>query len=504
MFTIQSCERVVGLPIQKCQTNQTMQGGKNAERKIRPRPKTHHSNKDVKLVSVIFLICLLPLSSVYGFTSMNNIISSKSTFVRKQVSKLPIVANKHKIQPKWRLQDILNEELTAEAQPETELSEDDIVCAHGICVLAEEDEMILSAENMNLQSSVESSDSSAPSTFSFSFLWPRALLLVCSILYGTNFPLGRLMNDNLPASAATSTRMLLATIALSPFLFQINPELRLTAMLCGSFTALGYVTQSVALIDTPAATVSFLGALVVIVPPILASFIDKKKMGFKDEPQTWLAAFLCLVGVGVLELGGGGEGGATAGLLDDIGWGDIWSLGQAVGFGTSFFITERMMAKEPSQALPITAFQCAMSALIAAVWAILDGTGVGNGFFAFGQDHGAWLLDDSLKNSYTLPGMFMDSTLQNVAGAALFTGFVTTAANRVGETLALGRVTSTDASVLLATEPLWAAVFATILIGENLSLTDGIGGALIVVACVATAIKPQLLRKKLNIDYVDE
>ena len=498
---MKSYERVLGLSSQKCEK---MRGKKNVEGKIRPRIIPFSRHIDVNLVFVIFVICVLPFSGVQGFTSVRHFTSTKSTIARKQATNFPYVVNERKINTKWRLQNILDQELTAETQIENELTEDDIICARGICVLAEEDEITLSVENMNLESSVESSDSSAPKTFSFSFVWPRALLLVCSILYGTNFPLGRLMNDNLPASAATSSRMLLATIALSPFLLQINPELRLTAMLCGTFTALGYVTQSVALIDTPAATVSFLGALVVIVPPILASFIDKKKMGLKDEPQTWLAAFLCLVGVGILELGGGGEGGTTVGLLDDIGWGDIWSLGQAVGFGTSFFITERMMAKEPSQALPITAFQCAMSALIAAIWAILDGTGIGNGFFAFGQDHGAWLLDDSLKNSYTLPGLFMDSSLQNVAGAALFTGFVTTAANRVGETLALGKVTSSDASVLLATEPLWAAVFANILIGESPSLTDGIGGALIVVACIATAIKPQWLREVFNIEYDEE
>ena len=56
------------------------------------------------------------------------------------------------------------------------------------------------------------------------------------------------------------------------------------------------------LVDTPAATVSFLGALVVIVCPALAVAVDKKKMGFADAPQTWIAAITCLIGVGVLEL----------------------------------------------------------------------------------------------------------------------------------------------------------------------------------------------------------
>ena len=125
-----------------------------------------------------------------------------------------------------------------------------VICARGICVVAEE-VFEPNPENVVVPG------------LSVAYLWPRALLLICSVLYGTNFPLGRLMNDAMPASAATSTRMVLASVALSPFLFQLKPGLRNTAALCGTFTALGYISQSIALVDTPAATVSFLGALVV-------------------------------------------------------------------------------------------------------------------------------------------------------------------------------------------------------------------------------------------------
>ena len=93
------------------------------------------------------------------------------------------------------------------------------------------------------------------------------------------------MNDALPASASSSARFLMAAIALGPFLLQLAPSLRGRAMLCGSFTALGYVSQSIALVDTPAATVAFLGALTVIVCPALAVAIDRKKLGFAEAPQ---------------------------------------------------------------------------------------------------------------------------------------------------------------------------------------------------------------------------
>merc|ERR1719410_440150 len=108
-----------------------------------------------------------------------------------------------------------------------------------------------------------------------------------------------------------------------------------------------------------------------------------------------------------------------------------------------------------------------------------------------------------MKSTFTLPGLFLNDSFRKVAIAASFTGFVTTAGNRVGETIALGKLSSSEASVLLATEPLWAAVFASFLINEQLSLWDGVGGALIVAACVATAIDPVWLREMLQIEYED-
>ncbi|CAB9523861.1 EamA-like transporter family [Seminavis robusta] len=375
-----------------------------------------------------------------------------------------------------------------------------VVCARGVCVVA--DDMMapeictLDEESQQIVCQVNDDATIRPS-LTWTYLWPRALLLVCSVLYGTNFPLGRLMNESLPASAATSSRMVLAAVALSPFLFQLKPSLRSTAALCGTFTALGYISQSIALVDTSAATVSFLGALVVIVCPALAVLVDKRPMGFADAPQTWIAAILCLFGVGVLELGGGGGDG-----MDAMGWGDVWSILQAVGFGTSFYITERMMAKEPSQALPITAMQCAMAAAFSGLWAVADGSGFcgPDGPLAlFGSPYGSWLTESD--QPFTLPALFLNVDFRMVALAAAFTGFITTAGNRVGETLALGKLSSSEASVLLATEPLWAALFANFLIGEKLSLWDGVGGAIIVASCVATALDPTWLRELLNIDY---
>lgn len=305
--------------------------------------------------------------------------------------------------------------------------------------------------------------------FLSSYLGPRLLLGGASILYGTNFALGTIMNDSLPASAATSARMFLAAGALSPFLFKLDPKLAGSALLCGCFTAFGYITQSLALVDTSPATVAFLGAATVIVCPALEFLINKKPMGLKDAPQTWLAAALCVLGVGILELYD--PSGMTG--MAQPGWGDVLSILQAVGFGTSFFLTERMMRGQPDQALPITAVQVSMSALLSMGWCLADGW--------IGTNH----------DSFGLPGLFMEPAIQTAAGAVVWTGLVTTALNRFFETSALGNVSSAEASVILATEPLWAALFAALLLSENFGVNDYAGGALIVLACLANTLKPR-------------
>ena len=258
-----------------------------------------------------------------------------------------------------------------DAEPITIETVDDLLdapqvnCARGVCVIDEtEPEVCEFDENME---EIVCVPAETP-------LWPKALLLGSSVLYGTNFALGRLMNDALPAAAAsTSARFVLAGVALFPFLLRLAPNLRRDALICGCFTALGYVTQSLALVDTPAATVAFLGALTVVVCPTCAFLVEKRTdLGFRDAPQVWVAAILALVGVGFLELPS-----VLAGGGDLLSAGDALSVLQAVGFGTSFYLTERMMQKEPTQALSITAAQVSVTAFISAVWAFCDGYGLG-------------------------------------------------------------------------------------------------------------------------------
>lgn len=320
-----------------------------------------------------------------------------------------------------------------------------------------------------------------------SYIGPRVVLALVAILYGTNFSLGALMNDNLPASAATSGRMVLAALVLSPFLPQLKPSLRSSVLIGGAFVSLGYVSQSIALIDTSPATVSFLGSCTVLVCPVLQCLIDKKPMGIKEAPQTWLAAFLCLSGVAALELfdasSVGSVSSASFSLSDStsrLGVGDALSLVQAVGFGVGMYLSEKMMKREPdgSQALPITAGLVATTAFFSMIWCFADG----------------WMREPGWEK-LALPGLFLDSNMRSVALAVAWTGIISTSANFFIEIRALGRVPSSEASVILATEPLWASLFAAVLMNERFGTNDYVGGVLMISACLVNTLQPSFFRR---------
>ena len=160
------------------------------------------------------------------------------------------------------------------------------------------------------------------------------------------------MNDALPAAASTSARFVLAGVALFPFLLRLAPSLRRDALICGCFTALGYVTQSLALVDTPVATVAFLGALTVVVCPTCAFLVEKRTdPGFRDAPQG--------MGRGHLRLGRCWFSHQLAGGGDS----PVWTRQNFTGRGLRDVPSERMMQKA-TQALSITAAQVSVTAFL--------------------------------------------------------------------------------------------------------------------------------------------
>jgi drug/metabolite transporter (DMT)-like permease len=71
-----------------------------------------------------------------------------------------------------------------------------------------------------------------------------------------------------------------------------------------------------------------------------------------------------------------------------------------------------------------------------------------------------------------LPGLFVDANMRTVALAVLWTSVVSTSVNFYIEITTLGRVPGSEASEILATEPLWASLFAAVLFHEQFGTSE--------------------------------
>lgn len=297
----------------------------------------------------------------------------------------------------------------------------------------------------------------------------RVVLLVIPAIYGTNFALGSSLNEALANPALTTAlRMTLASVAILPWLVRLDVKnLLVPAVFTGLCSSIGYVGQSIALNDVDPARVSFLGAAVVVWCPILEALFDNRPF----TAQTWAAAGLCMSGVAILE-GVVGSSGVSSALT--FAPGDGWAMLQAVGFGTQCFLCSKFITEEnKEQVVPFTAVLVTVTAVTAWVWytVTLDATA-------------APISLDSLPSSVWL--------------SLAWTGLISTSANFALEVAALGRVPSSEASVFLSTEPIWAAIFAAVLLGNTMAPNDYVGGSLMILACLMNSVSFDEVKKMLT------
>ena len=353
------------------------------------------------------------------------------------------------------------------------------------------------------------------------------LMLAVAMLWGSNFPAVKAtMEAGVAAPIAAAARFSIAAVALLPLMRgdgesdePLPPGLVKGGLECGGWLALGYISQALALQNLPAGAVAFLASLQVVFVPLVLTFT-----GSAFTPRLALAAALCVGGVGLLESGGIGtatvvptvvamgplaavKGGASAAATaaaaaaaaaaeqaaqqqeqvaaaaaeaasgPDL-TATLLALLQPVGFGTSYLRIEALLKEYPTAGLQLSSLQLTSNALIALAWCALDA-----------------LVFSSGGDAASAAGGFDLSALQQpaVVGGLLYTGLISTALTVLLQTRALGMLPATDSSVIVATEPLWAAGLASVLLSETLDKDAQIGGAMILAGCLANTLLPEQL-----------
>jgi len=263
-----------------------------------------------------------------------------------------------------------------------------------------------------------------------------------------------------------------AALALAPFALSsvrrsgMDAETLRGAVVCGSCVAFGYIGQLLGLLTTTASRSCVICSLHCVFVAGIAEFIrtSKSTSSASFDLKKLAPAALAVVGVAVVELWG-------AGGASNIG--DLISFAQPIGFGLGYLKLEELMSRRPDTALPVSAIKLAIVALASML------------YFELGP-----LLDFSTATEWTVRLPDFSSILDSPVAltGVLYTGLVTTALALWVESIAFARVPATDASIILTTEPLFAALFGAITLGEVFGATDYLGASLIIGACVLATL----------------
>jgi hypothetical protein len=98
--------------------------------------------------------------------------------------------------------------------------------------------------NIHIASQLKMSNTRCIDQAKNSYLVPRLMLALSSILYASAYPSITVMNNLLPPSFTTMARMILASIPLLPFLCRLEQNLVRVTILSGCFDAMAHITLS--------------------------------------------------------------------------------------------------------------------------------------------------------------------------------------------------------------------------------------------------------------------
>ena len=279
------------------------------------------------------------------------------------------------------------------------------------------------------------------------------LLVVCAI-WGTTFSLLRDSLRSIHPAELMALRFTMGTIVLLAVfprrVFPLRTEALQRGGVIGIFLASGYLTQIIGLATITAARSAFLTSTYILFTPFLAIPL----VGEVPRLGELLGVAIGFAGLTLFS--------ADAGF--SLRPGDLWTLGCAVSFGIQIALTN--VAGKRVDPVALSVVQMAVGAL--AGWTIV---------IARGGFHTPWSQ---------VPWAIL-----------LYLSVVATAVVIVLQAWALARVSPVRASMIFATEPIFAALFAVAFFAERMSAREILGAAVILLGVAVTILwKPWMERRE--------
>lgn len=274
------------------------------------------------------------------------------------------------------------------------------------------------------------------------------VLLALCIIWGTSFPLMRASVRDLNPALYLAARFWIAVALLLPFFLKrrraLAPADWRKGFFLGAAMFAGMFCQTAGLKYTSASNSGFLTALSVVLVPVWNRLFRGRGLRLQE------GAGLLLTSAGVALIAGAGVGGFNRG--------DALTAAGAVAFSVQIVLIECFVGRDDS--LPYAWMMIFWTAALA-----------------------------TLAVPFLGPPRF--DAGPGIAAGIVYLGVFATAAGFWGQTRYQPRTSSTAAAVLYATEPVFAAVFARVFLGEFLAPGGWLGGAMIFAGiCVHETARP--------------
>jgi len=360
-----------------------------------------------------------------------------------------------------------------------------------------EEASIFFADPEDLNVGIESKSTSITN----GFFWRGVVVILCA-LWASNFACAKVVLDvpGVDASLYAVARFSLAAVSLLPGTIiavrkgDISWETTKGALVCGSWVAFGYLGQLIGLITTTPSRACVICSLNCIFVAVLAELVrvnETKERGYSTDfdLRKLIPALIAVTGVAIIELKGAAGGPVI---------GDLIAFTQPIGFGMAYLQLEELVKKQPSAGLPISFIKLAIVAVAACLFfeSTPHAAKVSADLTSSVDALDAGLVVEGAKQSlsgitglrFQIPDFTPILSSPLALGAIFYTGIVTTSLALWVESIAFQYVPATDASIILTTEPLFAAAASAVLVGETFGFSDVIGAVFIVGACI-TAVR---------------
>ena len=272
------------------------------------------------------------------------------------------------------------------------------------------------------------------------------VLIGLTASWGSTFFLIKDLLERVPTLDFLAIRFAIAGVAMvlvAPrAVARLSPDSRRQALVLGLLYGTAQILQTTGLAHTAASVSGFITGMYVVCTPLFAALLLRTRI----TRLTWAAVALATAGLGVLTLEG-----------FSVGYGEALTLVAAMLY--ALHIVGLGAWSEPREALGMSVLQLLVIAVVCLVATVPDGV--------------------------VLPGTTQDWL------SIVYMALVAGALAIVGQTWAQAHLSPTRTAIIMSMEPVFAAFFAVLLGGENVTGRMAVGGLMVLTAMLVVELLPR-------------